>query len=423
MQINWAEAQPGTALLLAAAPAGKGRLLDANSVVPALAAIPPSAWAAATLIELTDPTEPQAVLTRIRAAAATSGPLTIVLVGQLQLDRRQHAVHLALARTTPATTRYTALPWSWLIRELRQRRPGTTLYADLVADAEVWEQLLDEPLPFGNSTVYGVISPPPGRRRIAQPRYMHALAQILRTGRRGAPDQLHHAALHRVDTEGAIVLGPEQPAPAQTMPTPAVLPAIVANVPEPPGNPALAPAPATPPRPEAQASPPLPDQRAVPPVHVPGETVIPAAAEPHEQIAALSKAGRHREAAELAAAAEQRAVRTYGADTYAAVHWIEVRAFITSVAQDHSEACQLWLQAAEARLDTLQQAPDARDVETAVDGAHHQWMHLRDATAARALATRLMALRHRVPGRQRGALESLQKTLARLNGPSRHQGR
>ncbi|AJT63176.3 hypothetical protein T261_1490 [Streptomyces lydicus] len=403
MQIYGADERPGTALLLAAAPAGKGALVDTSRVIPALAAVAPAAWtgiAATTLIELADPADPQAVLTRIRGAAATEGPLTVALVGQLQRDRKQGQIHLALARTAPATVRYTGLPWAWLVQTLQQRRPHTTtVYADLIADAEVWQLLHDQPLSFGNVPAYGVISPPPGRRRTAQPRYAHALAQVLRSGHRPGDEELHHEVLRRVDiAEGALFLG-------------AMPPAAPVNVPLPPSNPAPGPVPADPA--------PLPQQarRAVSPVHMPSEAVVPVEADPHERIAAASKAGRHDEAAELAAAAERHAVQTYGADTFASVHWVEVRAFLATVAQDPSTSCRLWLQAAETRLDVLQQAPDAHDVETSVDRAHHQWLQLRDAPAARAFAPRLVALRRRVPGRQPGALESILKTLERLTSP------
>ncbi|MYT20272.1 hypothetical protein GTW69_08210 [Streptomyces sp. SID7760] len=486
MQINGVQDRPGTALLLAAAPTGKGKLIEAGSVIPVLAAVPPAALAgtaAATLIELADPVDPQAVLTRVRGAAATEGPLTVVLVGQLQLDRRQQGVHLALARTTPSTIRYTALPWAWLVSELRQRRPDTTtLYVDLVADAEVWQLLDEEPLDLPNGArTYGVIAPPPGRRHIAHPAYTHALAQILRTGQRSAPDQLHHEVLRRAAAvEGALVIGPERPAapvntqlpPARTAPeAPAPLPAAVpppAPAPVAPAPVAQAPAPAPAPQPAAQPQstgapvfepprftpptfqppvfapraatqdapavrqapapvpapaavpqqlPPTPPrtQRTVSPVYEPSAAVVPVEQDPHEQITALSRAGRHQEAVALAVAAEQRIVQSLGADTFAAVHWIEVRAFLVSVAQDPGASCQLWLQAAQTRLDTLQQAPDAHDVETSVDRAHHQWDRIRDAAQARGLAPQLVALRRRVPGRQRGALDAVQKKVERLN--------
>ncbi|MFE0426996.1 hypothetical protein ACFW15_32440, partial [Streptomyces sp. NPDC058953] len=139
---------PGTALLIAAPPVGRGRLIDAGSVLPALAAVPPSALTgtpAATVVELADPLDPQTVLTRIRAAATAEGPLFLYVTGQLQLDRRQRLPHLALARTTPTTLRYTALPWHWLASELTIRRPGTTtVVVDLVTAPAVWQRLTDE---------------------------------------------------------------------------------------------------------------------------------------------------------------------------------------------------------------------------------------------------------------------------------------
>src|SRR5919206_3509968 len=133
---------PGTVLLLAASPAGKGCLVDAASVLSVLAAVPPailSGTETANVVELADPLEPQAVLTRLRAAAAAPGPLTVFVTGQLQLDRRQRLPHLALARTTPSTVRYTALPWHWIREELRLRSAAdTALVVDLHAEAEAW---------------------------------------------------------------------------------------------------------------------------------------------------------------------------------------------------------------------------------------------------------------------------------------------
>ncbi|MEU3914350.1 hypothetical protein [Streptomyces sp. NPDC029721] len=63
----------GTALLLATAPVGKSRLIDAVRVLPTLAACPPATLtrtSAGTIVELADPVDQQTVLTRIHAAAA-----------------------------------------------------------------------------------------------------------------------------------------------------------------------------------------------------------------------------------------------------------------------------------------------------------------------------------------------------------------
>ena len=138
----------GTALLIAAAPAGKGCLIDATSVLPTLAAVPPgilTGTTTATIVELTDPADPQTVLTRIRAAAAAPGPLSLYITGQLHLDHKQHLIHLALARTTPTTLRYTALPWHWLASELKVRRRERENGEEvLIADMTVAYKLIKE---------------------------------------------------------------------------------------------------------------------------------------------------------------------------------------------------------------------------------------------------------------------------------------
>ncbi|TCR23983.1 hypothetical protein [Streptomyces sp. BK205] len=213
---------PGTVLLLAASPVGKSCLVDAASVLPVLAAVPPavlSGTETANVVELADPLEPQAVLTRLRAVAATPGPLTVFVAGQLALDRRQHLPHLALARTTPATVRYTALPWQWIREEFRLRTPGsTTLFLDLHADAETWGWLRTHALDSGrNNAVYGRIAPPPSRRKVAVPAYMKTIATILRSGHRPAEPDLHQQAFGRLGSEayGDIVLTvPSVPAAA-----------------------------------------------------------------------------------------------------------------------------------------------------------------------------------------------------------------
>ncbi|MER6707704.1 hypothetical protein [Streptomyces fumanus] len=207
---------PGTVLLLAAAPAGKGRLVDAASVLPVLAAVEPAVLSGtdtANVVELADPLDPQAVLTRLRAVAAAPGPLTVYVTGQLHLDRRQRLPHLALARTTSSTVRYTGLPWQWVREELRLRPAGaTTLLLDLHADQETWEWLRVHPLDCGpNHAVYGRIAPPPARRTVGAPAYMRGLATVLRSGQRPPLDVLHQQALARAAAEGAtgteMVLG------------------------------------------------------------------------------------------------------------------------------------------------------------------------------------------------------------------------
>ncbi|MFJ5548695.1 hypothetical protein [Streptomyces sp. NPDC093225] len=385
------ERRAGTALLLAASPVGKSRLIEASSVMPTLAAVPPAAWLgteASTLVELTDPVDPQAVLTRIRGAAACQGPLTIVLVGQLHLDRRQHAVHLALGHTSSLTMRYTALPWAWAVDVLRQRRPGTTtLHLDLVADAHAWQHLHDQQplaLPEGVRT-YGVIAPPPPRRQTTQPMYTQALAALLRAGHGPDSERLHSEVLERIPTAGLLITPGRKATVGHTEPEHALL---SPTVPSPVASRTTTPAPAS------------------------GDAA--AEANPHDLLAALSKAGRHQEAAALAAVAEERAISSAGPDSTTAVHWLEVRAHLAAAAGEPEASCALWIHAAEARLKRLHQAADAEDVVTAVDRAHYQWNQIRDPAAGRALAPRLVVLRRGVPGRQREALAAIQKRLELL---------
>ncbi|MFE2508109.1 hypothetical protein [Streptomyces naganishii] len=349
-----------TVLLLAASPMGRGRLVDAASVLPVLAAVEPSVLsgaAAATVVELADPLEPQAVLTRLRAAAAAPGPLTLFVTGQLHLDRRQRLPHLALARTTPATVRYTALPWHWLREELRLRPEGTTtILADLHADAESWRWLRERTLDAGPGVaVYGRVAPPPGRRAVGTPAYMKAVATILRSGHRPHPEQLHEQALARMDEADGppgLVLTARRPGPAT---------------------------------------------------------------EPHAAIAACVRSGRHGDADALAARWERTALQTHGPASEEALHWAEVRADLAMLAGDPARSCRAWLTVAAARL-AVGQERDAPAVESAVDRAHHQWGQLRDPVRARELGAVLAELRGRVPGRRSGALDDVRRQLRRLEG-------
>ncbi|AGS70740.1 hypothetical protein [Streptomyces collinus] len=347
---------PGTVLLLAASPLGRGRLVDAAGVLPVLAAVAPailSGTDTANVVELADPLEPQAVLTRLRAAAAAPGPLTVYVTGQLHLDRRQRLPHLALARTTPSTVRYTALPWHWIREELRLRPAGATaLLLDLHTDAETWRHLAGRPLDSGRTTeVYGRIAPPAGRWGLAEPSYMRTVATLLRSGHRPPLAELHRQALARIADEVAtnIVLTARPPAPS----------------------------------------------------------------DPHAAISAAVSAGRHAEADALAARHEQAAVRAGGPASDDALHWAEVRADLAMFAGDAARSCRAWLDVARVRL-AAGQAPDAPAVEAAADRAHHQWGAIHDAARARELGPALAELRLRVPGRRQGALENVQRHLRQL---------
>ncbi|MEU8466428.1 hypothetical protein AB0F30_00560 [Streptomyces sp. NPDC029006] len=398
---------PGTVLLLAASPLGRGRLVDAAGVLPVLAAVAPAVLSGAdtaNVVELADPLEPQAVLTRLRAAAATSGPLTVYLTGQLHLDRRQHQPHLALARTTPATVRYTAVPWHWIREELRLRSAAdTALVVDLHADAEAWRYVTERGLDSGPSTaVYGRVAPPPGRRGPAGPAYMKTVATLLRSGHRPPLEVLHRQVLERIPEEirgNALLAGVGGGFAGGVMG--GVAPAAAA---------AVVPAGAGPagPVPGVGAD----GFLAVPrPGGGPGAGAHPD--DPHKAISDAVRAGRHEEADALAARHEEAAVRAHGAGSEQALHWTEVRADLAMFAGDPARSCRAWLAVAAARL-AAGQAADAPAVEAAADRAHHQWGRIDDTARARELGPALAELRLRVPGRRRGALENVQRQLCRL---------
>ncbi|MDI3405166.1 hypothetical protein [Streptomyces cavernicola] len=391
MAITGEDTAPGTALLLAAAPVGRGALVDAAGVLPALAAVPPSTLTgtpAATVVELADPADPQTVLTRIRAAAAAPGPLTVLLAGQLHLDGKQHRLHLALARTTPATLRYTALPWHWLETELAVRRPGTTtLVVDLVATPEAWRRLHTDRSPDAGThgihvrgtRLYGRIAPPPPRRRLAQPTYLKALTALWRSGSRAPLGHLHEQVVNQGEFGDALLLAVEGDTALMARPTP------------PPQAP---PAPRYP-----ESAPRIPEPG--------GEDPLPA-------ILAAAHAGRHSEAAALAAVGEGRALRTHGAGSAQAVHWLEVRADLARLDGDPARSCALWMAAADARL-ARQEAPDSAVVEAAVDRAHHQWQQVVEPVRARELGALLVALRRHVPGRRAGAADAVEHRMHLLH--------
>ncbi|MDR3084583.1 MAG: hypothetical protein LBV60_27330 [Streptomyces sp.] len=405
---------PGTVLLLAASPAGKGCLVDAVSVLPVLAAVAPSVLSGtqtANVVELADPPAPQAVLTWLRAAATAPGPLTVFLTGQLQLDRRQHLPHLALARTTPATVRYTAFPWHWIREELRLRAPGTTtVFADLHADQETWRQRHSLPLDCGPGvSLYGRVGPPPPRRAPASPAYMKALATILRSGHRPDPTVLHEQALTRTFTEGGahgdMILMPDRQTTGERRPIPRT---------------------PAPPVPFSSALPPPVPFSSVPAQSVPFSSTPPpstgpAPADPHAALTVAVQEGRHADAAALAARWEEIAVHEHGSGSAQALHWMEVGADLAMLADDAGRSCRIWLAVAAARL-AAGQAPQDPAVEAAVDRAHHQWGRVRDASLARELGSALADLRKRVPGRREGALQHVRQHLEELRQAQRVPG-
>ncbi|MFC8128885.1 hypothetical protein [Streptomyces sp. NPDC057302] len=393
---------PGTALLIAAAPVGKARMVDAASVLPVLAAVTPAVLAGtatASVVELADPLDPQTVLTRLRAAAMAPGPLTVYLVGQLQLDRRQQLQHVALARTTAATVRYTGFPWHWIGQELRLRPPGsTTVIADLHADADSWQQLAQRPLDVGAGVaLYGRIAPAPGRRAaVAVPTYMKALATVLRSGHRPPLPDLHQHVVAQALEEGAIdiVLAADPAAALHADTFGGMRDGVLV--------------------PAQQGAHQAARHQVPTPGSPPSSAPRTAGADPHAAITKAVEAGRHGEAAAMAAAWEQEALRTHGPSSPEVVHWMEVRGHLAIFAKEPVRSCEIWLAVVSTRL-TAGQAPDGPDVEAAADLAHHQWEQVRDPDTVRELGPAMVALRRRVPGRQRGTVHLVQQRLVQFH--------
>ncbi|MGK5532771.1 hypothetical protein [Streptomyces sp. URMC 129] len=354
---------PGYALLIAATPA-RGVLVDAGGVLPALAALPPAALlgtATGSVVQLVAPGDPQAVLAALRTAAAHDGPLTVLFVGQLVVDRHGQP-HLALAGTTARTVRYTALPWAWVGAELRDRpADSTAVVVDLTADAAAWARREETGLAADGLTVVGTVAPPPPRRHTATPRYAHALAAVLRAaGARPPLGVLHHQVLAHAELDtrpgGRLVLD-------------------------------------TTGRPETAGR-----ERD---------------GDPHAAISAAARAGHHDQADALAAAREQAAFRDGGPHAPQALHWAEVRADLAWLAGRPERAAGLWMRVARARLAAGQQPTDP-EVVRAVDQAHHCWQRLTDTAVALTLGTELAPLRRAVPGRRPGAVAALDERLAHL---------
>ncbi|KAB7833559.1 hypothetical protein [Streptomyces mobaraensis] len=169
MGINSTSDQRGHVLLIAGDRAVHRRRtqLRPSTNLAALAVVPTpvllGSTAPADLVHLDGIDSQNALLLRLRAAAATAGPLLVYLSGRLTTDRRADQLHLALTSTTTLNTRYSGFPWDWLRTELRERPPGTsTVLVDLAADKRAWLHLQS---PEGRNLaagldLYGVVSPP-----------------------------------------------------------------------------------------------------------------------------------------------------------------------------------------------------------------------------------------------------------------------
>ncbi|MGO4456763.1 hypothetical protein AB4039_05460 [Streptomyces sp. M-16] len=388
--------------------------------------------------------DPNTVLTRLRTAAATPGPLLVYLSGRLTVDRRGRRLHLCLAGTTAASVRHTGLPWEWLGSELRERPPGlTTVLLDLAADKAAWPLLQEYgSLPAPPSVeVYGVVAPPGfagGGNGVSG--YTRQWIEQLRSSP-GRPDNLR---LHALAVGGAAL------APGTlVLPTARELAAHPAGEPgrgaayrhgrEPgpeaayrhgrePGpeaayrhgrepGPEAAYRHGREPGPEAAyghgpaAGPGALAEAAVRPApeHAPqaaygpdrerpgaGAQDLPGGGrDPRPHIHALATAGRHPEADALAQAWEAHVLRAYGPASPEAIHWAEIRADLARMAGDFRLATRLWTGVGVTRL--ARQSPDAPEVEGAAAGALYCWTQLKDRAAAAEAGPELIRLLRALP--------------------------
>ncbi|MFJ2406641.1 hypothetical protein ACIOUE_35680 [Streptomyces xanthochromogenes] len=482
MQINGADQQRGHVLLIAGDVAARRRTVQVvpSANLAALSMVPVPALLGSTVPSdttyLDGIHDQNALLVRLRAAAATPGPLLVYLSGKLTTDRRGRQLYLALPGTTAATTRYTALPWEWLGTELRTRSgyPTTVLF-DLAADKAAWPLLQEHgTLPTAADTsAFGVITPPGfGVSKSGVSTYTQQWIEQLRN----APERLTASRLHALTAAtsalppGTLVIpaAPELTAPSVAEPTarppmtnvqrllagdtsflpnrrrsvegelapgldrrPAPPTPVQAEAPQ-QLQPAAAQFPATNhqhtpvpghhqvdlpvrashPGPTA-SQPSVPSQYqgpAQPPAAPPS---VPVQQDPRPHIHALSEAGRHGEAAQLAQLWEQHTLQTHGIDSPQATQWLEIRADLAKRAGNYQLATQLWIAAGRTRL--AHQSADAAEVVAAATSAHHCWTQMSDAHQARECGPDLISLLRALPTLDRRHLSMAQQRLEYLH--------
>ncbi|QTI42690.1 hypothetical protein JYK04_00449 [Streptomyces nojiriensis] len=339
--------------------------------------------------------DPNTVLVRLRAAAVTPGPLFVYLSGRLTAGRRGRGLFLALAGTARAAVRYTAVPWDWVVGELRARPAGSTrVLVDLVADREAWPLLQEwgglPGLPGG--VVVGVVCPPgfaAGNGTVSG-YTRHWIEQLRRGPVRPADVQLHALAAGAAGLPpGALVLptarelgtgpGTQQLPPQQT--------------------------------PDRQG----PDLQGWL-QHGSGPAAPPAGGDPRPYIHALATGGRHAEAAALAGAWEEHVRHVYGFSSPEAVQWAEIRADLARMAGDFLLATGLWMGACRVRL--AGQGAAAPEVYAAAAGALYCWSQVRDRASVVGSGPELLALLGALPALDPRHLRLAQARLDVLRGPA-----
>ncbi|WP_406483850.1 hypothetical protein [Streptomyces microflavus] len=478
MQINGAVQQRGHVLLVAGDTAGRRRTIqiEPSANLAALSLIPVPVLLGCDLP--TDTTyldgvrDQNALLVKLRRAAATRGPLLVYLSGRLTVDRRSHQLYLALSGTTPSTARYTALPWEWLGIELRQRPASlTTVLLDLAADKGAWPLLQDYgSLPAPSSIeVYGTVAPPgfPGPDSSHVSAYTRAWIEQLRSNpQRPTSSRLHAMAVSAAALPPGTLVVPaapeltavpgleqeqnarplstvqrvasgdtafiselrersaQKPATREAPPRapapdrPAVrpddhqYPRHASSVPLPRAEPVR---PAHPAPKQAAVQTPIPVQHPGPDAH---SNPVPQQQDPRPYVYALAREGRFTDATLLAQAWETHTLQTLGIDSPHATQWIEIRADLAKQAGNYVLATQLWISAGRTRL--AHQSPDAPEVLTTAQSAHYCWTQITDTSKARECGPELVALLRALPSLDRRHLSVAQQRMEHLhNTPTR----
>ncbi|EPY92212.1 hypothetical protein K530_54485, partial [Streptomyces noursei CCRC 11814] len=128
----------------------------------------------------------------------------------------------------------------------------------------------------------------------------------------------------------------------------------------------------------------------------PAPAAVPTTApDPRPLIWQAAQAGRHDQAAEMAASWEQQALQRYGYDSPQATQWAEIRADLARIAGRWPLATQLWVAAARTRL--AHQSSDSAEVLNAARGAHYCWNQIADTEQAIENGPELINLLRQLP--------------------------
>lgn len=135
--------------------------------------------------------------------------------------------------------------------------------------------------------------------------------------------------------------------------------------------------------------------------------------DPRPHIWQTAQAGRHNEAAEMAAAWEQHTMQQFGPDSPQATQWAEIRADLARIANRWTFATQLWIAATHTRL--AHQAPDSTEVLNGAKSAHYCWTQITNSAEARDCGPELVNLLRQLPALDRRHLTSAQQRMEYLN--------